>query len=190
MPSWRPDKHGPWPRKRIRHDAVGPCRCRRIRRPLSPRASATTGRAPGPPESSPCRTEEAAARLVHGATCPRAASQRQAFTCTCRPPRGLIRTSRPAFPRTRHGLFHGGDNARDDMARVVLFVDGRARRGRSGSGWRLGERRGREEAQRPVHQCAAATATSESVRRYGCRRRQSRDATARGGAVEQGFDLM
>jgi hypothetical protein len=44
-------------------------------------------------------------RLLHGATCPRAASQsqRQAFTCTCRPPRQVGR--RPAFPRPGHVLF-------------------------------------------------------------------------------------
>jgi len=53
---------------------------------------------------------------------------------------------------------------------------------------RGGEERSR--GGRSIHQCAAATATGRSVRRYGCRRRQSRDATARGGAVEQGFDLM
>jgi hypothetical protein len=94
------------------------------------------------------------------------------------PAAGLIRTSRPAFARPLHGLFHGRDAAaiypsiqRTHVAGVVLLVARRARRGRSESGERLGERRGGEEAARPVHQCAAATATNQSVRRYGCRRR-------------------
>lgn len=94
--------------------------------------------------------------MVHGATCPRVASQRQAFTCS--PLSGQV--GQPAFARPRHGLFHGRDDAAtwsiqrtrraDETTWCCSWPGGRGEgeaRGRSGSGEAAG-RREREEAAR------------------------------------------